>query len=71
MADQSLAIILGNNTIRLALANFAKSVIYSTAPSIPVVASIKASYKLIASDQSEEVMPFPSKLRQYQPDVLI
>ncbi|KAI0112237.1 5-aminolevulinate synthase [Nemania sp. FL0031] len=48
------AIILGNKVIKGALANFAKSVIYTTSPSFPFVAAIKSGYTLLKSGHTEE-----------------
>lgn len=41
------AVILGNSTVRSILMNFARSVIYTTAPSFPTVAGIRAAYSLL------------------------
>ncbi|KAI0459322.1 5-aminolevulinate synthase [Xylaria acuta] len=49
-----VAIILGNKIIRGALANFARSVIYTTSPSFPFVAAIKSGYTLLKSGHTEE-----------------
>ena len=46
---------LGNNTIRTALINFARSFIFTTAPSFPFVAAIRAGYNLLASGKTVEV----------------
>lgn len=47
--------ILGNATVRAVVMNFARSVIYTTAPSYPTVAGIRAAYKLMASGATQEV----------------
>ncbi|KAH7372243.1 putative aminotransferase [Pyrenochaeta sp. MPI-SDFR-AT-0127] len=47
------AIILGNSTVRSALMNFARSVIYTTAPSFPTVAGIRAAYNLLRSGKTK------------------
>lgn len=47
--------ILGNATVRAALMNFARSVIYTTAPSYPTVAGIRAAYNLISSGATQKV----------------
>jgi 8-amino-7-oxononanoate synthase len=49
------AVILGNQTVKTALANLARSVIYTTAPANPVVASVRAAYRLMKSGKTEEV----------------
>ncbi|KAI6084470.1 putative aminotransferase [Hypoxylon rubiginosum] len=48
------AVILGNQTVRLALLNFARSVIYTTAPSFPAVAAIRSAYNLLRSGATQE-----------------
>ncbi|RYP67343.1 hypothetical protein DL771_007287 [Monosporascus sp. 5C6A] len=48
------AIILGNEIIRGALANFARSVLYTTSPSFPFVAAIKSGYTLLEAGHTEE-----------------
>ncbi|KAI5868185.1 putative aminotransferase [Durotheca rogersii] len=48
------AVILGNQSVRLALMNFARSVIYTTAPSFPTVAAIRAAYNLLRSGETQE-----------------
>ncbi|KAI0159186.1 5-aminolevulinate synthase [Pestalotiopsis sp. NC0098] len=48
------AIVLGNDVIRGVLANFARSVIFTTAPSFPFVAAIKSGYKLLEAGETEE-----------------
>ena len=49
------AIILGNKITRGALTNFARSVIYTTAPSFLFIAAIKSGYALLQSGHTEEV----------------
>ncbi|KAJ2994317.1 hypothetical protein NUW58_g1586 [Xylaria curta] len=48
------AVILGNKIFRGVLANFARSVIYTTSPSFPFVAAIKSGYTLLESGFTEE-----------------
>ncbi|KAK4209241.1 pyridoxal phosphate-dependent transferase [Rhypophila decipiens] len=48
------AIVLGNEAIRSALINFNPQTIFSTAPSFPMVAGIKAGYNLIMSEKGEK-----------------
>lgn len=50
-----IAIILGNETIRNTLANFAKSVIFTTSPSFPFVAAIKTGYTLLETNELLQV----------------
>ncbi|KAI0549704.1 5-aminolevulinate synthase [Xylaria curta] len=49
------AIILGSKTVKAALLNFARSTTFTTAPSFPFVAAIKAGYNLQDSSKGEEV----------------
>lgn len=49
------AIILGNKVTRGALTNFARSVIYTTAPSFLFIAAIKSGYKMLETGKTEEV----------------
>ncbi|PPJ60880.1 hypothetical protein CBER1_11209 [Cercospora berteroae] len=46
------ALILCNETVRHALINFARCLIYTTAPSFAVVAAVRAEYRLLISGQS-------------------
>ncbi|KAI0172151.1 putative aminotransferase [Hypoxylon sp. FL1284] len=48
------AVILGDQTVRAALMNFARSVIYTTAPSFPAVAAIRSAYNLLRSGATQE-----------------
>ncbi|KAI0165410.1 putative aminotransferase [Hypoxylon sp. FL1284] len=48
------AIILGNKTTKDALANLARSVVFTTAPSFPFVASIRASYALLKRGETQQ-----------------
>ncbi|KAM7191953.1 Pyridoxal phosphate-dependent transferase [Naviculisporaceae sp. PSN 640] len=48
------AIVLGSHAIRTALINFNPATIFSTAPSFPMVAAIKAGYNLIRSGKGQE-----------------
>ncbi|KZF21838.1 class II aminotransferase/8-amino-7-oxononanoate synthase [Xylona heveae TC161] len=47
------AVVVSNQTIRQVLINHARCFIYSTAPSFPMVAAIKAGYKLMKTGQTE------------------
>lgn len=51
----SIAIILGSPTIKSALVNFGKSILFTTSPSFPFVAAIKASYNLLSTVQGQNV----------------
>lgn len=48
------AIVLGNKTIKTALINFPRSFIFTTSPSFPFVATMKASVQLLDSGKTEE-----------------
>ncbi|KAI1388533.1 5-aminolevulinate synthase [Hypoxylon trugodes] len=48
------AVILGKATVRAAVMNFARSIIYTTAPSFPTVAGIRAAYNMMMSGATEE-----------------
>ncbi|KAL8750604.1 MAG: hypothetical protein Q9199_006964 [Rusavskia elegans] len=64
------AVILGNSTVRNSLMNFARSVIYTTAPSFPLVAGIRAGYDLLKTGATQKVSEhsFPSFSRRlYHP----
>lgn len=52
------AVILGNSTVRSVLMNFARSVIYTTAPSFPTVAGIRAAYNLLRTGATQKVCNF-------------
>ncbi|KAL2017253.1 hypothetical protein VTK56DRAFT_2365 [Thermocarpiscus australiensis] len=47
-------VILCNKTIRSALVNSARSLTYSGAPSVPMVASIRAGYQLLMSGETQQ-----------------
>jgi 8-amino-7-oxononanoate synthase len=47
--------VLGNQTVRNALVNFAKSILFTTSPSFPFVAAIKAAYNLLNTTQGQTV----------------
>ncbi|KAB8262878.1 pyridoxal phosphate-dependent transferase [Aspergillus pseudonomiae] len=47
------AVVLANETIKFALLNYARSVIFSTAPSFLTVSAVKAGYGLLASEEGE------------------
>ncbi|KAK7996833.1 hypothetical protein PG989_004873 [Apiospora arundinis] len=48
--------ILGSKTIKAALLNFARSAAFTTAPSFPFVATIKAGYDLLQSNEGQQSM---------------
>ena len=54
-AEETLAVVVCNETIRDTLVNTARCFIYSTAPSFPMVAAIKAGYNLMRSGQTGPV----------------
>lgn len=53
--EHSLGVILCNQTVRSALAQYSRCLTYSGAPSVPMVASIRAGYQLLASGQTQKV----------------
>jgi 8-amino-7-oxononanoate synthase len=44
-------------SVRETLINYARGFIYSTAPSFPMVAAIRAGYKLMMTNQTQPVSP--------------
>ncbi|PYH32030.1 aminotransferase class I/II-fold pyridoxal phosphate-dependent enzyme [Aspergillus neoniger CBS 115656] len=48
------AVILYNNTVRMMLINYARSIIFSVAPFFPMLASIRATYQLLRSGEAQE-----------------
>ncbi|KAF1950139.1 5-aminolevulinate synthase [Byssothecium circinans] len=48
------AVVMGSQTIRTAIINLARNVIFSTAVSLPVVAGIRASYNLMKRGETRE-----------------
>lgn len=48
------AVILGNASVRNTIMNFARSVIYTTAPSFPTVAGIRGAYKLMSDGKTQK-----------------
>ncbi|KAG6037963.1 putative secondary metabolism biosynthetic enzyme [Claviceps citrina] len=59
------AVILGSATVRMALMNFARSVIYTTAPSFPTVAAVRAGYNLLRAGATLEAQTHISELVRY------
>jgi 8-amino-7-oxononanoate synthase len=59
MCSKALAstggVILCNRTVRAALAHFSRCLTYSGAPSVPMVASIRAGYRLLSTGQTAKV----------------
>lgn len=50
--------VLAEPTIKFNLINYARSVIFSTAPSFVALAAVKAGYELLASEDGERVRAF-------------
>ncbi|RMZ82893.1 hypothetical protein DV737_g1955, partial [Chaetothyriales sp. CBS 132003] len=48
------AVILGDDSVRNTIMNFARSIIYTTAPSFPTVAGIRAAYKLMTDGETQK-----------------
>lgn len=53
--NTAIAIILGNKTVKSALVNLARPVIYTTAPAFSVVAAARAGYNLMKTGQTKTV----------------
>ncbi|KAI1173518.1 putative aminotransferase [Nemania sp. FL0916] len=58
-------IILGNSTVRATLTNFARSVLYSTAPTFPMVAAMRAGYNLLRSGDTQKPQDNIQHLTRY------
>lgn len=56
----SIAVILCNDTVRTMLINYARSIMFSVAPSFPMLASIRATYQLLRSGETQGVWFAPS-----------
>lgn len=54
------AVILCNETLKNALLNYSRNLIYSTAPSFLSAAGVRAGYELVASAEGEKVRPMTS-----------
>jgi 8-amino-7-oxononanoate synthase len=61
--NQGPAIVVGSETVRTMLLNYAHALIYSTAPSFVFLATVKAAYSLLQSDLVNEVS-FPNPFFQ-------
>jgi len=48
------AVILGSDSVRDTILNYARCVIYTTAPSFPAVAAVRAGYKLLSSGATQK-----------------
>ncbi|KAF2645856.1 5-aminolevulinate synthase [Massarina eburnea CBS 473.64] len=64
------AVVMGSQTIRIALVNLARNVIFSTAPSLPVVAGIRASYNLMKRGATKENLASLQKLVHHFHDTI-
>ncbi|KAF9889904.1 synthase [Aspergillus nanangensis] len=56
-----VSIVLGNQTIRTNLVNYARGLIYTTAPGFPTLAAVRASYRLLIDGKTVELQ---SQLQQ-------
>ena len=54
-ADRNVAIVLGNQTIKNTLANLARPVIFTTAPTLPAVAAARVAYTMMRTGETEAV----------------
>ncbi|PNY26686.1 5-aminolevulinate synthase [Tolypocladium capitatum] len=59
------AVILGSASVRTALMNFARCVIYTTAPSFPTVAAVRAGYNLLRSGATQAAQARIPELVKY------
>lgn len=53
--NSAIAIILGNKTIKSALINLARSVVFTTAPTFSAVAAVRSGYNLMKTGQTKTV----------------
>jgi 8-amino-7-oxononanoate synthase len=51
----SIGVILCNKTIRSAITHYSRSMAYCGAPSVPMIASIRAGYQLLKSGETQQV----------------
>ncbi|KAF9694069.1 hypothetical protein EKO04_007725 [Ascochyta lentis] len=58
-------VILCNQTIRSALAQYSRCLTYSGAPSVPMVASIRAGYRLLSSGQTQKEQTHIQEMVKY------
>lgn len=56
------AVVLCNETIKSTLINYARGVIFTTAPSFVTAAAVRAGQELVAGDEGERVSGAPNKL---------
>lgn len=59
------AVILGNETVRNTLLNFARPVIFTTAPSFPTVAGVRAAYNLLRTGTTQKSQDNIQRLVKY------
>ncbi|CRL19369.1 Pyridoxal phosphate-dependent transferase, major domain [Penicillium camemberti] len=64
-------VILCNQTVRSALAQYSRCLTYSGAPSVPMVASIRAGYQLLASGQTQKEQNHIQEMVRYFFDSLL
>ena len=55
MPNSGIAIVIGSKTLKLALLNLARPVIFTTAPAFSVVAAARSAYNLMKTGQTENV----------------
>ncbi|OJJ98469.1 hypothetical protein ASPACDRAFT_61979 [Aspergillus aculeatus ATCC 16872] len=48
------AIVLCSETMRMSMINYARNIVFSTAPSFVTVAAVRAGYELVASEEGEQ-----------------
>lgn len=66
-ANSSPGVILCNKTIKDRLISNARYAIYSGAPSFPMVASMRAGYRLLENGEAEQVKSNPPLSRPGEP----
>ena len=54
-SNRTLAIVLGNQTIKAALLNLARSVIFTTAPALTSIVAARSAYNLLKTDVTKHV----------------
>ncbi|KAL9587621.1 MAG: hypothetical protein Q9203_003438 [Teloschistes exilis] len=68
--DETKAVILGTETVRSALINFARTIIFTTAPGFPLVAAARSSYKLMATGRTVQAQENIEVLVKYFLDAI-
>lgn len=69
--NSAIAIILGNKTLKSALLNLARPVIYTTAPALSVVAAARAGYNLMKAGQTKSVSSVTSVILEHPISIIL